>query len=203
MSTHDSDQPNVTPPPAGPLTVSEISVAFGVSVSTVRRLLNENKLPNATKRKGTKGDEWVIPAGDMTALGYDLAGLQPKATGTDVTLVAVVSDYEKKLADLRKEHEAELATAKADHERLLSAIEDKHEALVITLTKEADHERRLREAIEETKNAAATLSVSLRMQLEQSQKRVLELETATAKRRWFSRQAKRPATDQTTPKTDP
>lgn len=189
MTTHDSDQPTVAPV-AGPLTVAEVSASFGVSVSTVRRLLNENKLPNATKRRGVKGDEWVIPADDMTAQGYELVGLHPRAEGTDPTLVALVSDYEKKLADLRRQHETELATAKTDHERLLTVIEDKHKTEVDSLTKEADYERKLRESAETQATLAATLAQQVREDLLLERKRVAELETATAKKRWFRKQPK-------------
>lgn len=196
MTTHGNDLPTL-PLMAGPLTVAEVSASFGVSVSTIRRLLNENKLPNATKRRGVKGDEWVIPADDMTTLGYELVGLHPRGEGTDPTLVALVSDYEKKLADLRRQHETELAKTTTEHERLLTVTEDKHKTEVDSLTKEADYERQLRESaqrelsqLEKTSNVTGHFAASLQAQLEQAQKRVLELETATAKKRWLRKRAK-------------
>jgi excisionase family DNA binding protein len=52
------------------LTVAEAATAYGLSVSTVRRLLNKNRISGAAKITGVKGVEYRIPPEALEALGY-------------------------------------------------------------------------------------------------------------------------------------
>lgn len=203
MTTHEPDQVTTHDHPTEPLTVAEVSATFGVSVSTVRRLLAENKLPNASKRKGPKGDEWVIPPADMATLGYRFTGPQAKGdrTGHDPVADAVGAlveeqraDYETKLAEQQQHHDELVAALKGQHQ----AEVERHRAEVEQLTERADYERQLREAAETQATLAATLAQQVREDLVLERRRVAELESASAKRRWF-RKGSKPAgqTEQT------
>jgi excisionase family DNA binding protein len=52
------------------LTITEAASAFGLSVSSIRRLLKAGKLLGAAKVSGPKGSEYRIPPGALEALGY-------------------------------------------------------------------------------------------------------------------------------------
>lgn len=65
------------------LTVPEAATAFGLSVSTVRRLLKGDKLPGVAKVPGPKGVEYRIPPAALEALGYT-----PKETQGGAMLTA-------------------------------------------------------------------------------------------------------------------
>jgi hypothetical protein len=192
MTTHENDavtthEHSADPNPKGehdPLTVAEISALFGVSVSTIRRLLADEKLPGATKRKGPKGDEWVIPPADMAALNYQ-AQWELGARFTDpqsrpTPAVPTAADYERQLAQLADTHALALQAEVARRESEVQALQ----AEVGRQTERAEYERLLRESAEVQANLAAALAF-------QAQKRTLELETATAKRRWLRK--KKPA----------
>lgn len=65
--------PRPVEPPSGGvegLTVAEAATAYGLSVSTVRRLLKQNKVAGAAKITGVKGVEYRIPPEALEALGY-------------------------------------------------------------------------------------------------------------------------------------
>lgn len=178
MTTHEADSDSAHEYPAHPLSVPETSALFGVSVSTLRRLLAAGKLPNATKRKGPKGDEWVIPAADMVAEGYTVGGPAPVPSAPAPDLEALRADYENRLTELRATHAVEV-----------EGIRSTHRAQVDALTQQADYERKLRESAEETKTVAATLAVTLQRDLELTRSRLAELEAPKKVRRgWFRKQ---------------
>lgn len=154
MSTHDSAPMSDHDYADEPVTVADISAMFGVSVSTVRRLLSDGKLPHATKRRGPKGDEWVIRPSDLTALGYQQAGRQsaPRlsaanpAPDLEAVRAQVAADYERRLVEMREQYE-----------KLLDARDTAHHAQVEQLWERADYERQLREAQGQTLNVLSAL----------------------------------------------
>ncbi len=204
MTTHENDpvttheqSPLTNPEPElEALTVAETSALFGVSVSTIRRLLAEEKLPGATKRKGPKGDEWVIPPADMTALGYRTQGAittrfvnpQPRPAPTpqvsELTQLQTLLDSLR--AELERTHTASLGAEVARHETEVQALR----AQVARQTELADHERELRERADLAANLAATLAQQVREELVLTRQRVLELESPTSRRRWLRKQNK-------------
>lgn len=199
MSTHDNDLVSSHEHSGDQvlvMTVADISASFGVSVSTVRRLLAENKLPNASKRKGPKGDEWVIPPTDMIELGYRLADPQAKdgKTGTDPVAEAVGAlveeqraEYETKLAEQQQRHDELVAALKGQHQ----AEVERHRAEVEQLAERAEYERQLRESQGQTLNVLTALVGQTRAgRRALARAGQLELESATAKRRWLRKGSK-------------
>lgn len=154
MSTHDSAPMSGHDYSDEPVTVADISAMFGVSVSTVRRLLSDGRLPHAAKRRGPKGDEWVIRPSDLTALGYqqDVRQSRPRlsagdtAPGIEAVRAQVAADYERRLAELREQYE-----------NLMDARDTMHAAQVEQLYERAEYERQLREAQGQTLNVLSAL----------------------------------------------
>ena len=96
------------PPEAGTavegLTVAEAAAAYGLSVSTVRRLLSTGKLPGAAKVPGPKGSEYRIPPEALEGLGY-----RAKETRAGAVLTAARANLEaEELARRVTELEASL-----------------------------------------------------------------------------------------------
>ena len=77
------------PPSVEGLTVPEAATAFGLSVSTVRRLLKSDKLPGVAKVPGPKGVEYRIPPAALEALGY-----KPRETQGGAMLTAARAQLE-------------------------------------------------------------------------------------------------------------
>jgi len=81
------------PPEAGTavegLTVAEAAAAYGLSVSTVRRLLSSGKLTGAAKVPGPKGSEYRIPPEALEGLGY-----RAKETRAGAVLTAARANLE-------------------------------------------------------------------------------------------------------------
>lgn len=189
-------------------TVADTAALFGVSVSTIRRLLAEEKLPGATKRKGPKGDEWVIPPADMTALGYRTQGavtarfVDPQSRPAPTPQVSELTQLQTLLdtlrAELERTHEVALGAEVARHEAEVQALR----AEVARQTELAGHERELRERADLAANLAATLAQQVREELVLTRQRVLELESPASRRRWFRKQTK-PRQSEADPTTGP
>lgn len=87
------------------LTCAEAATAYGVSVSTVRRLLKAGKIPGAAKVPTVKGIEYRIPPASLESLGYSV-----KATQSGAILTAARAAREaEELAQKLKQVEASLA----------------------------------------------------------------------------------------------
>jgi 5-methylcytosine-specific restriction endonuclease McrA len=54
------------------LSITEIVNQFDISTSTVRRLIYDGRITNIEKRRGKKGDEWVIESAEVSRLGYQI-----------------------------------------------------------------------------------------------------------------------------------
>jgi excisionase family DNA binding protein len=184
MVSHEQASVANPKPELEALTVADASALFGVSVSTIRRLLADGKLPGATKRTGPKGDEWVIPPADLTALDYTPQAPQAPQP-LDITVVQPLLDSLR--ADLEARHESEV-----------KGLQEK----VDRANERADNERQLRESVEVQANLAKALAVQVEKRNLELERRALELETSAAKRRWFRKQTK-PKQSETDPKADP
>lgn len=114
------------------LSVAEAATAFGLSVSTVRRLLKESKLAGAAKVPGPKGSEYRIPPSALEALGYS-----PKATLGGAMLTTARASLEVETLSARvRELEASLElervrreTAEQKAELVSANLEDLRAAL--------------------------------------------------------------------------
>jgi excisionase family DNA binding protein len=89
------------------LTIAEAASAFGLSVSSIRRLLKAGKLKGAAKIPGAKGSEYRIPPASLEALGY-----KAKATQSGAVLTAARANLEAeqltaKVAELQASLELE------------------------------------------------------------------------------------------------
>jgi hypothetical protein len=179
MTSDDTTSTTTHDYPDQPLGVPETSALFGVSVSTLRRMLAAGKLPNATKRKGPKGDEWVIPPTDMVAAGYSVGGPVPVPSAPNADLEAIRTDYERRLTELRATHDVEVGGIRATHR-----------AEVETLTQRADYERQLRESQGQTLNVLTALVSQTRAgRRALARSGQLELEAPGKQRRWSRKPA--------------
>jgi excisionase family DNA binding protein len=71
------------------LTIAEAATAYGVSSSTLFRLIKKGKLTGVAKVPGAKGGEYRIPGESLEALGYT-----PKATQGGALLNAARANLE-------------------------------------------------------------------------------------------------------------
>lgn len=146
---------------------------LGVSMNTVRRRRKAGELPGARLEPSEKGERWVVPL----SVVQSLAGAQGAQVGTHeqggavASLQARVAELEQQLAD--REREAELERA-----RVAQMTSDlRHQVELQTLR--ADSHEQL--AIERLR-VLSTQELALQL----AQRKVLELETVTAKRkRWW------------------
>lgn len=96
------------------LTLTEASVAMGVSKDTLKRALRAGKLPNARQRDDDSRT-WEVPVGDLAAAGY-----RPKpADTTAVPTPRTSPDDDATLRELRErvdhlQHELTVARTLAD-----------------------------------------------------------------------------------------
>ena len=123
--THEHSPPlelpaSTTPPARVPtsgetiegLTIAEAATAYGLSVSSIRRLLKAGKIPGAAKIPGPKGIEYRIPPASLESLGYS-----PKATQSGAILTAARASLEsEELARQVAELKASLALEKVKRE---------------------------------------------------------------------------------------
>lgn len=124
-TTSEMSRPRSSPGVEG-LTVTDAASAFGVSVSTIRRLLKSGKLAGVLV-PGPKGSEYRVSGDDLAALGYT-----PRETAGGARLTAArasleaeelgvrVSQLETALELERVKREA----AEAKAEVLAQSIED-------------------------------------------------------------------------------
>jgi hypothetical protein len=86
------------------LTLAEAASAYGLSVSSVRRLISKGKLSGAVKVPTPKGASYRIPPASLEALGYTM-----KETQSGAILTAARANLEaEELARKVKELEARL-----------------------------------------------------------------------------------------------
>lgn len=131
-STTDSARPPEPAEAVEGLTVAEAASAYGLSVSTVRRLLSGGKIEGAAKVPGPKGTEYRIPPSGLEKLGY-----RAKETRAGAVLTAARASLEseqlaRKVAELEASLELERvrrAAAEARSTDLESNLADLRAAL--------------------------------------------------------------------------
>jgi hypothetical protein len=161
--THD---PRPSEPPAtDALALEEASRAYGVSVTTLRRLLRDERIAGAYKVPGPKGAEWRIPRGSLDALGYS-----PAQPAQDTTPQPA-------------QPSADLAALVASIASLTDALDGQRRQL---LAAEEDRGRAEREAVE-ARVTTARLEAQLDAERERSAELLTRLEAATARRGLFRR----------------
>jgi hypothetical protein len=148
---------------------------LGVSMNTVRRRRKAGELPGARLEPSEKGERWVVPL----SVVQSLAGAQGAQVGTHeqggalASLQAKVAELEQQLAD--REREAELERA-----RVAQMTSDLRHQVELQTLRADSHEQLALERL----RVLSTQEIALQL----AQRKVLELETATAKRRrWWHR----------------
>ena len=129
------------------LTIAEAATAYGLSVSSIRRLLKNGKIVGAAKVPGSKGVEYRIPPSSLEGLGYSA-----KATQSGAILSAARANLEaEELARKVKDLESSLAlevvrreSAEKQLEAVTANLDDLREALAkIPRQLEAPKKRKL------------------------------------------------------------
>ena len=128
--THEHSHPleleQTTTPPARPpqaseavegLTLAEAATAYGISISSVRRLIKQGKLVGAVKVPSPKGASYRIPPEALEALGYS-----PMATQSGAILTAARANLEaeeltRKVRDLEASLQVERLKRELSEER--------------------------------------------------------------------------------------
>lgn len=118
--------PTSTTPPArvpGPvgtvegLTMAEAATAYGLSVSSIRRLLKAGKIPGAAKVPGPKGIEYRIPPDSLEALGYSAKATQSGAILTAARASLEAEELAREVAELKSSLAFEKALRELAEER--------------------------------------------------------------------------------------
>ena len=108
-STSEPARPPMPSDSVEGLTLSDASAAYGLSVSSLRRLLKAGKLIGASKVAGPKGSEYRIPGAALEALGY-----RPRQSQAGALLTASRASLEtEQLSSRVRELEASLETERA------------------------------------------------------------------------------------------
>jgi AraC-like DNA-binding protein len=115
------------------LSIADTASAYGLSVSTLRRLLKAGKVEGAVKVPGPKGIEYRIPPGSLEALGY-----KAKETRAGAVLTAARAGAEaEQLAARVRELEAllQLEAARREIAEEVSRLKDQQIADLRTFTR--------------------------------------------------------------------
>ena len=131
-STTEPERPQEASGNVEGLTVSEAATAFGLSVSTIRRLLKEGKVAGAAKVPGPKGSEYRIPPGALEALGYKVKATLGGAMLTTARASLEAEELAAKVARLEAALELERVrreAAEGKAEALAANLEDLRTAL--------------------------------------------------------------------------
>lgn len=114
------------------LSVAEAATAFGLSVSTIRRLLKEGKVAGAAKVPGPKGSEYRLPPGSMEALGYKVKATLGGAMLTTARASLEAEELAAKVASLEASLELERVRRQAAEDKaetLSASLDDLRTAL--------------------------------------------------------------------------
>jgi excisionase family DNA binding protein len=115
-----------SPPEVEGLSVTDAAGAYGVSVSTIRRLLKSGKLAGVLV-PGPKGSEYRVRGSDLEALGYRVRGTVPGATLTAARAGAEVEALSAKVSELEARLDLERVrreSAEREAEVLAQSLED-------------------------------------------------------------------------------
>jgi excisionase family DNA binding protein len=166
------------PAPAGEwLTLKEAAEQLGVSMNTIRRKLKAGEFAGAALEPSEKGARWLLPASVVAGVVSN----KPAPASTDsADLLAEVVALRKVTAEQSALRLSELQRLQAAHERELTAAQ--HRAELAELRADS-HESVALERLRVLQTQELALALA--------QRKVLELETASAKRtRWWQRAPK-------------
>lgn len=153
-----------------------VAQALGVSMNTVRRRRKAGELQGAVLQPSAKGERWLVPAETVQRLLATHMDTQPSTQHSD--LHATVQRLEAELAakqtqiEQQRAYSTQIATDLQHQVELQTLRADSHEQISI-------------ERLRVLQMQELTLAVT--------QRKVLELETATAKRRKWWQKGKIPA----------
>lgn len=131
-STGAQERPSEASTSVEGLTVAEAATAFGISVSTIRRLLREGKVAGAAKVPGPKGSEYRLPPGSLEALGYRVKETLGGAMLTTARASLEAEELAAKVAGLEASLELERVRRQAAEEKaeaLAANLDDLRTAL--------------------------------------------------------------------------
>lgn len=160
------------------LDLQAVAQALGVSMNTVRRRRKAGELQGAVLQPSAKGERWLVPAETVQRLLATHMDTQPSTQHSD--LHATVQRLEAELAakhteiEQQRAYSAQIATDLQHQIELQTLRADSHEQIAI-------------ERLRVLQMQELTLAVT--------QRKVLELETATAKRRRWWQKSKTPAAE--------
>ena len=158
------------------LDLQAVAQALGVSMNTVRRRRKAGELQGAVLQPSAKGERWLVPAETVQRLLATHMDTQPSTQHSD--LHATVQRLEAELAAKQTEIEQQRAYSTQ------IATDLQHQVELQTLRADS-HEQISIERLRVLQMQELTLAVT--------QRKVLELETATAKRRKWWQKGKTPA----------
>lgn len=99
------------------LSIPDAASAYGLSVSTLRRLLKQGKVSGAVKVPGPKGSEYRIPPASLEALGYKAKETRAGAVLTAARAGAEVEQLAGKVRELESLLEVERLRREQAEER--------------------------------------------------------------------------------------
>jgi len=158
------------------LDLQAVAQALGVSMNTVRRKRKAGELQGAVLQPSAKGERWLVPVETVQRLQGTHMDTQPSTQHAD--LHATVQRLEAELAAKQTEIEQQRAYSTQ------IATDLQHQVELQTLRADS-HEQISIERLRVLQMQELTLAIS--------QRKVLELETATAKRRKWWQKDKTPA----------
>lgn len=96
--------------------VNDLAERYKIDKSNIRRLIRQGVFPNASKKKGNKGNFWVVPESDLKAFTPRKAGRQPTSLPTKKVLAARTLRQKYKFKN-RPVNETEIQELVAFYER--------------------------------------------------------------------------------------
>lgn len=115
-STSPARPPEVSEAVEG-LTIAEAASGYGLSVSSIRRLIKKGNLSGAVKVPGPKGVTYRIPPASLEALGYKMKETQSGALLTAARANLEAEELAKKVKELEASLEVESMRRQLAEER--------------------------------------------------------------------------------------
>jgi len=163
------------------LTIKQASEQYAVSERTLRRRLDEGKIPGAYLSPGPKGEQWQIPAAALMILGYrrlepeaERSAAAPAEAETVKGLLALIEDLRSERKELTAGRNALAERAQALEVELAAT---KERLIAAQFAVDMERERR------EQAQAAAQSAVDA----ERERRERAEALAASTKKRWWQR----------------
>ena len=131
-------------------TLAEVADLLGKSRRTISRWLKAGKFPNATLQAGTQGDQWAIPADDVTALDPRQGTTSQDRQDTTLSPVTSHDKTGATLSDLVSQVTTlslDLGQAQGERDALTQKV-DESARIIAQLTADLEQERTTRHRVE-------------------------------------------------------